>query len=254
VQVLCREDGRSTDQGAFLRRPFSLAGARREGNRTIIELIYRQVGRGTAWLDQCSRGDQVDLIGPLGNGFSLELSRKTAYLVAGGVGHPPLLMLAEELAARKIDRLAFCGARSADALPLSINGEVIGEVGPGPITGVREWAVSATPVIISTDDGSAGFAGSVVEALEGHLAAHHVDTEELAIFACGPAPMLAAVASIARRLNVPCQVAVERMMACGMGTCQSCVVRVRAGDATDGWRYKLCCKDGPVFPAEEVLW
>jgi dihydroorotate dehydrogenase electron transfer subunit len=108
--------------------------------------------------------------------------------------------------------------------------------------------------VVSTDDGTAGFHGAVTEALEAYVARRGIDATRTCIYACGPSGMLQGVACKASQWRVACQVAMERLMACGMGSCQSCVVRVRATDAPDGWRYKLCCTDGPVFEAEEIIW
>ena len=254
VQVLCRAAEGVPGGGAYLRRPFSLAGVSRERGRSVIDLVYRVIGPGTAWLSARRAGDEVDIVGPLGRGFSIDRGCAEALLIAGGVGHPPLLMLAEELARRDIRRLAFCGAGRASLLPFTFERAPAPVAEVTPLTSVREWAATSTPVILSTEDGSAGFCGTVVQALEAYLAANPVQPGRLCIYACGPAAMLKAVADEAARCRVRCEIALETLMACGMGTCQSCVVRVRDGQAPEGWRYKLCCTEGPVFAGEEIIW
>lgn len=253
VQILCRDADGSPGVGPYLRRPFSLGGLRTENGRSIIDIIYRVVGLGSAWLDARRAGDEVDLVGPLGHGFSVGRTCTEAFLVAGGVGHAPLLMLARQLARANVERMAFCGARRAELLPFT-SGRWPRPAGIEPTTGIREWAESSTPVILSTDDGSVGFGGTVVQAMEAHVAAHPVDHAALSVYACGPPGMLQAVAARAAQWKVPCQLALETLMACGMGTCQSCVLRVGDAGAPQGWRYKLCCTDGPVFGAEEIIW
>src|SRR5690606_9536804 len=109
------------------------------------------------------------------------------------------------------------------------------------------------PTVITTDDGSYGVHGRVTEALVRYLDRRSASNIRPILYTCGPEPMMKAVAAIARERGLPCQVAVERAMACGMGTCQSCVIRETA-DNDRGWRYRLACTDGPVFEAERLLW
>ncbi|UCG34323.1 MAG: dihydroorotate dehydrogenase electron transfer subunit [Phycisphaerales bacterium] len=254
VQILCRDEAATEAAGPYLRRPFSLAGQKADKHRTVLEVVYRVVGRGTAWLEGRAAGDRVDIIGPLGNGFTVANDCKEAFLVAGGVGHPPLMMLAHELSRHRIKRLAFYGARRSGLLPFRTERVDAFPRDAEPVADVDEWAACETPVVVSTDDGSAGFHGTVTEALETYVARNGLDPTRLCIYACGPQRMLAGLARQVARWRVACQVALETLMACGMGSCQSCVVRVRAMDAPDGWRYKLCCMEGPVFAAEEIIW
>jgi dihydroorotate dehydrogenase electron transfer subunit len=158
-----------------------------------------------------------------------------------------MLYLADRLRLRLA--IAFCGATTRDLLPLKI----IGESDPiQPALCIAEFAAANVPAVITTDDGSYGTRGYVTQALEQHLDARVADAAfHPTIYTCGPEPMMRRVADIALTRNIPCQIAVERAMACGMGTCQSCVIKVKTGD---GWRYRLSCTDGPVFSASELLW
>lgn len=244
---------------AFLRRPFSLAGRRDTPDGVELEIIYRVVGVGTAWLTGLKRGDRVHLLGPLGNTFTMPGNDDPAVLVGGGVGIPPMLYLASQLAGSKA--VAFCGAVRRELLPLTITDDApaasAGRI--EPLYNVQEFASHGIPAIVTTDDGSYGFHGLVTVALEHYLRGFFVESAaraRLTIYTCGPEPMMKRVAEIAMARGIRCQVSVERAMACGMGTCQSCVIRVRrpAGENGREWVYKLACTDGPVFEASDLMW
>jgi len=232
---------------ATLRRPFSLAGRRDTPAGVELDLIHRVVGIGTDWLSRLAVGDVVDVLGPLGNRFTLPQAGETALLVGGGVGIPPMLYLANKLAKQKA--IAFCGALSRDLLPLTI---VVDARFP-----IAEFAEHGLPTFITTDDGSIGRRGYVTEALEQYL---DTTPSPAIIYTCGPEPMMKRVAEIAMTRNIPCQIAVERAMACGMGTCQSCCIKVKKPDPAkpplpgSDWCYRLACTDGPVFYATQLLW
>jgi dihydroorotate dehydrogenase electron transfer subunit len=227
----------------MLSRPFSLAGREDLPDGVRLTIIHRVVGTGTAWLSRLSRGDPLSVLGPLGNTFTLPPDNGTALLVGGGVGIPPMLYLAQHL--RERPTVAFCGATTRDLLPLQIIADFDSNE---PRLCIAEFAAHNIPSILTTDDGSFGQRGYVTQALEQYLDTH---TANFTIYTCGPEPMMRRVADIAQTRNIPCQVAVERAMACGMGTCQSCVIKVKTAD---GWRYRLSCTDGPVFNATELLW
>ena len=237
---------------ALLRRPFSLAG--RKGDE--CEIIHRVVGIGTDWLSRLKRGDRVSLVGPLGNKFDLPRAEETAILVGGGVGIPPMLYLGEKLAGRRA--VAFAGTLSRELLPLTLTHPASAE----PSLCIAEFARYGIPTIITTDDGSVGVKGFVTHALE-----HYLDnpkpearTPKPVLYTCGPEPMMKRVAQIAADRGIECQIAVERAMACGMGTCQSCCIRVRKPDPAQpplpgsDWCYRLACTDGPVFRGVDLLW
>jgi dihydroorotate dehydrogenase electron transfer subunit len=292
VQVLCRDIEHSTPSARevrwepgrpleglspelmnplpFLRRPFSLAGRRQSAEGVELDLIHRAIGRGTRWLGQLRPGQRVSLLGPLGTRFTLPAPEAPAILIGGGVGIPPMLYLAEQLAGRSA--VAFCGALTRELLPLTIM-ESMPAPGPTsvrPLANVAEFARHRICALLSTDDGSYGFRGFVTQALEGYLEesgfrVQGSDTPQRVgpkpvIYTCGPEPMMRRVAEIAAERGLPCQVAAERAMACGMGTCQSCCIRVRKEDparpplAGKDWAWRLTCTDGPVFRGEALLW
>jgi dihydroorotate dehydrogenase electron transfer subunit len=247
---------------ALLRRPFSLAGRRDEAGAVELQLIHRVVGIGTDWLARLKAEDAVDILGPLGNRFALPPAGATALLVGGGVGIPPMLYLAEKLAGRKA--VAFCGALTRDLLPLTITADAGGPDDADPRHAIEEFSRHGHPSVITTDDGSYGFRGYVTQALERYLDQSGILNPHAAmapvVYTCGPEPMMKRVAEIAAARGLECQVAVERAMACGMGTCQSCCIRVRKPDPSQpplvgrDWCYRLACTDGPVFRGAELLW
>ena len=281
IQVQCRDGGRPGPEGpgfaiwepgrrveihdpdlitpvAMLRRPFSLAGRRDVLGAVELEIIHRIVGVGTKWLGELRAGDRVGIIGPLGNQFTLPGAGQTAILVGGGVGIPPMLYLAEALAGRKA--VAFAGALTRDLLPLTVTAEPNDPITPQPI--LEEFARHGIDSVVTTDDGSLGFRGYVTQALERYLDSLSPQSSALnpLIYTCGPEPMMKRVAEIAESRGIECQIAVERAMACGMGTCQSCCIRVLKPDpskpplAGSDWCYRLACTDGPVFRGSELLW
>jgi len=237
----------------LLRRPFSLAGREdRDDGTARIEIIYRTVGIGTNWLAGIQAGGELSLMGPLGNGFRAT-DRPRAALVGGGVGIPPLLYLAEVLRAADKEVFGFCGVGSKDLLPLRLTGLDRPRADGFPNACLQHFAGLEAQAAIATDDGSLGYPGLISEAFGRWLTSGQVDPAALAVYACGPEPMMRAVADVCLPRAIPCQLAMERHMACGVGTCQSCIVKVR-DDSDEGWRYKLCCTDGPVFEAGEILW
>ncbi len=235
----------------MLRRAFSIAGLRRKGAETDVDIIYRVVGTATRWLESRHPGDVVSVCGPLGRGFQIPEQRSQAWVVAGGVGLPPMIWLCEALRAAGKQAVAFCGAQTRQLLPLTMTA-------PEPDTGARTATLSAAefsshgvPVVISTDDGTLGFAGHIGQALTAYHTANPAESGDLTVYACGPERMLQFVAGFCSTHGIECSVCLERAMACGIGTCQSCVVPIRVDGES---RYRLCCQDGPVFPAAEVIW
>ena len=238
----------------LLRRPFSLAGRRdtpQGGAR--LELIHRVVGVGTAWLAEAAVGTELTVLGPLGNGFDAPGAEPVAAVVGGGVGIPPLMYLAEALAAAGRQVVAFAGAQTARLLPLTTDEAEPPSQAGWPSLCAAEFARCGAATVVATDDGSLGVAGFVHQPLLRWMDDRKTPPADLAVYACGPEPMLKAVAQGCLARGVRCQLALERHMGCGLGTCQSCIVKVKA-DTAEGWRYKLACKDGPVFDAEELMW
>jgi dihydroorotate dehydrogenase electron transfer subunit len=239
-------------RSVLLRRPFSFSDVTVKGNVTTAELLYCIVGPASLRMTTLRPGDSTDILGPLGNGFWVPESKKTALLVVGGMGLPPISCLAKSLTAEHadIDAFAFVGAKTAQALPFAGR---LDEMSQQLGFSVPVFAKYGIPSSVATDDGSAGRAGLVTDSLIRWLDENsdRAATETI-IYACGPEPMLATVARIARERNIDCQVSMERRMACGIGLCQSCAVECRVEDS-DQTVYKLCCKDGPVFDAKEVV-
>ncbi len=257
VQILCADpEGPPWAGGAFTRRPFSIGGLRRTGNDCELDIIYRVIGPGTKWLAGLRPGVQVSVLGPLGRPFELPADRPVAYLVGGGVGLPPMIWLAEVAAAVGRQVVAFCGARSADSLPLRPRGrqDAVPLSPTEPTLCMEEFAQWGVPAVVCTDDGTLGRRGRVPEVFTSYLASHADEAAQAVVYTCGPEPMLRLVARSCELLGIPCQVCLERTMACGMGTCQSCVVRIRDASDAQGWRYQLCCTDGPVFDSRAVVW
>lgn len=240
-------------QHAFLRRPFSIANRSDQNGATVLEIISRAIGPGTRWLDHVNIGDAVNVSGPLGSGFAPPDPRETAVLIGGGVGIPPLLYFARQLADRNHqDALAIFGALSGDLLAVNRGPESPHPDG-SPTQSVQFPGDATYPTAITTDDGSLGLHGRVTDAFAAWRNRAQVPTNRLRVYACGPDPMLRAVARICAAANINCELCIERTMGCGFGTCQSCVVRVKAPERNDGWRWALACSDGPVFNSNVLL-
>jgi dihydroorotate dehydrogenase electron transfer subunit len=214
----------------LLRRPFSVCES--DHRSGAISIIWKIIGTGTKLLAEHQPGTVLSLIGPLGHGFDLSDLAGPIALVAGGVGVAPLPILAMELAARRLAFDVLLGARQADEL-----------------WGARELSALGGNVKIATDDGSLGEKGFVTHLLAGWLRAHQNSRAQ--IFACGPMPMLKAVAKLCLEAKVKAQLAIETMMGCGFGLCMGCPVEPAAGVQKFG-RYYLACLDGPVFSAEAI--
>lgn len=222
----------------LLRRPFSvcgLPGTFDEGRAGAVQILYRVYGRGTQLLSSLGPGAQLRVLGPLGRGFALpEREDAKIVLCAGGIGSAPFPAFLAQLARAKRRATMIYGARSAAELPL--------------LDWFRE---RCDAVLVTTDDGSAGTRGLVTSPLATLLDAP--DRDRLHIYACGPSPMLKAVAALSRASSVRCDLALEAPMACGFGVCLGCVVptRSRPNGPID---YKRVCVEGPVMRAEELGW
>jgi dihydroorotate dehydrogenase electron transfer subunit len=239
-------------RSAFLRRPFSVADERPDKDGAYVDVIYRVLGPGTAWLSNRREGSPISLIGPLGNGFLVKSTVRRAILVAGGVGLPPLLFLAKTLAAQSIMSVCIVSARSRDQIPATIVSEPSRSGEPTPC--IAEFSDSDILALVTTDDGSAGIKGLATDGLETLLRSEGISPSDSAIYTCGPEPMMKAVARIASRGAFSAQASMERVMGCGMGACQSCVIRERDPAAEADWRYTLSCMEGPAFDTERVEW
>ncbi len=249
-------DARQTAGGApMLRRAFSMADVRRTDEGVEVDAIYRVVGTGTRWMASLGVGDAVSMLAPLGNGFPINKAKPTAWLIAGGVGLPPMLLTAQSLVAEGVRPVAFYGAQSRDLIALTIDPSVPPRSDAAEaVAAATEFTERDTPVVISTDDGSLGFHGHIGAAMAAYHATNPIKADQLVVYTCGPERMMRFVAEYCVERGIECHVCMERAMACGTGTCQSCVVEVKDADAQDGWRYELCCEQGPVFDARRVLW
>lgn len=215
----------------ILRRPFSVYAC--DVQAGVIELLYQAVGFGSAHMTTLTEGGKgVELVGPVGRGWCPAAAVKRALLVGGGVGAAPLFMLCEELVGKGVQTDVVLGAQTEMALACR----------------ERYEALLSAPPRCATDDGSfgrAGFCTSLVQEALDEAAAAGEPYDYLAV--CGPEPLMRIVAGMAEAACVPCEVSMERRMACGIGACLSCVV-----DTKDG--KKRACVDGPVFGADEVVW
>lgn len=204
----------------LLRRPFSICDVEDEN----IFLMFNIFGEGTKILAHKQAGDLVDILGPLGNGFNFNGKYETAIIVAGGLGAAPFPFLIRKIKDRK-KILTFVGGRTKN--------DVI--------------TYGLENCIISSDDGSVGFKGNVVQSLGNNLDKFDIPTSK--VFACGPNAMLRALKDFCLTNNLECEVSTECAMACGFGICQGCPIESTEQSET----YLLVCKDGPVFNIKDVV-
>jgi dihydroorotate dehydrogenase electron transfer subunit len=224
-------------------------GAGKTGSKMIVEVVYCVLGPATLRMTTLVKGNVINIIGPLGNGFTIPAGKKRALLIAGGMGSPPLEHLAQVLTAEHptMDVIAFAGAKSKENLPFEKPLDNLSrEIG----FWLKEFGRYSISSVVATDDGSLGFKGFVSDCVLDWLKQNNVNPAETIIYACGPHPMLTSISKLARDKKIDCQVSMEEMMACGIGLCQSCAVKCKT---ETGEKYKLCCKDGPVFDAKDIV-
>ena len=214
------------DASQILRIPLSFSHA--DAKAGTVEIVYAVVGDGTMRLSRMAPGDASTVVAPCGTPWPLVEGARRACVVAGGVGITPVVACARMLAEADVAFDAVVGAQTSSRL---WGTDVLEGLGAGR-------------VVVTTDDGSAGRAGFTTDALAELLAEGGYDV----VYTCGPEVMMAGVALICREAGVACRVSMERMMCCGFGACGTCNVAMADGT------YKSCCKDGPVFDAEEVAW
>jgi len=205
----------------LLPRPISICGIDREAG--TIRIVYRIAGAGTKEISTWKEGDSFEILGPLGNGYTIREGR--ALIVGGGIGIPPMLELTKQI---KGDKTVVLGYRT------------------GADTFLKEEFEAIADVKIATDDGSAGVHGTVVDAIREYGITG--DT----IYACGPMPMLKALAEYAAEHGMEAQISLEERMACGIGACLGCIVKTKDRDHHTNVHNRRICKDGPVFDAREV--
>lgn len=216
----------------LLRRPFSISKVTRQGPAAgTVDFVFDAHGPGTEWLADRTAHEVLDVVGPLGNAFPLPKQKVPCLLVGGGYGVAPLFMLAEDLRKEGLRVDMIVGAATQERIFNAIEAKRI-----------------TASVTFTTDDGSFGEKGRVTDVLEKVTR----DCGTQVVYACGPMPMLRAVAEACMELGIPCQVAVEEHMACGVGICWTCVVPTRTKDGE--LRMKRSCIDGPVFNGSKVAW
>jgi dihydroorotate dehydrogenase electron transfer subunit len=238
--------------GLPMRRPLSIMAA--DPDSGIVDFLYKIVGHGLASLADRRAGETVSVLGPIGQPFRPDPARPRALLLGGGVGIPPMMFLAERLRQDRSviwDPIVFMGSEIPFPFELTT---------PGPLAGLPASAGAAlaelehlgVPSRLASAAGLEGcYEGFVTElAAEWLRGLAPRELERVAVFACGPTPMLAASAELARRFALPCQVSLEEYMACAVGGCAGCAVPVRT---PEGVAMKRVCVDGPVFDAQTVF-
>ena len=217
VHIACGE-------GNLLRRPISIC----EAGEGRLRIVFQVKGEGTRWLADRKEGDTLDVLGPLGHGFDTAALGARPVLIGGGIGVPPMLQTVK------------C-AKAAGAAPRAI----LGFRNQGAVI-LEEDFRAVCETFVTTDDGSYARHGFVTDVLKELVA------DATGVAACGPKPMLKAIAAIAKQAGLPCQVSMEERMGCGIGACLVCACALKAENGET--RYGHVCKDGPVFNAEEVEW
>ena len=232
----------------LLRRPFSIHSVGEEN----LQILYKVIGKGTEILAQRKKGELLDIIGPSGNGYKLPEGKIKVVLVAGGIGVASLYFLAEELTPPSISSPS-AGETPPKPSPASGEGEreggvvvLIGGKSREDILCQDKFKKLNVDVVVSTEDGTSGRKGLVTDLLQELLPTPHSPLP-IVVYACGPMEMLKETAKIAGKYAVPCYLSLEKIIACGVGACQGCVINTKDG-------YQRVCKDGPVFDSERIIW
>lgn len=215
----------TNDGSKLLPRPISICEI--DAEKSQLRVVYRVTAEktGTEQFSKMKEGDTLPIIGPLGNGFPLEAGKgKRAFLMGGGIGVPPILELAKQL---DCEKQIVMGYRNAD-------------------TFLKEQFEENGIVYVSTEDGSVGTKGNVMDAIRENALQADI------IYACGPTPMLRAIKQYAEENNIECYISLEERMACGIGACLACVCQSKEKDHHSNVNNKRICKDGPVFLSTEV--
>jgi len=222
----------SKDYNPLLRRPLSIHQIDKEKGEIFI--LFEVVGVGTKLLAQRAVGDDLDILGPIGNGFNIYPESKKIMVVGGGIGVAPLLALVEESIAKGKEVQVLIGALEKEM--------VIGE---------ESFQILGAKVDTATENGSYKYKGLVTDLLI-EIISRWLPNQ---IFACGPKPMLRKIADITSNYNINCQVSLEERMGCGIGACLGCVCKIKQKrNNEEKYHYKRVCVDGPVFETSEVIW
>ncbi len=214
ISLYCNNEDR------LLPRPISICEINRE--EELLRLVFRVVGKGTEEFSHLQPGDTIKVLGPLGNGFPLQEGK--AILIGGGIGIPPMLQLAKELPG---DVTVVLGYRDDDLF-------------------LKEDFEPYANVVISTEDGSVGTKGNVIDAIQ------EEKLEGSVVYSCGPTPMLRGVKAYGEKNGIPTYLSMEEKMACGIGACLACTCQSTDVDDHSKVHNKRICKDGPVFLSTEV--
>lgn len=209
----------------LLRRPFAFSAFNNQSS--IASIIFQRRGIGTELLAAKTPGEKIDVIGPLGNAFPLPEKIQKPILIAGGIGLGPILFLSSTLQDLNISSKFIFGCRNELSIPKSDQ-------------------FSSQHPVICTDDGSAGFSGTVGDYLSSIWSTIESDS---VFYSCGPHPLLAACHQFAQKNGSPSWISVEQIMACGVGACMGCAVKVKQAPG-----YARACKEGPVFSGYDMVW
>ena len=207
----------------LLKRAFSLFKRTADG----FQVMYRIKGRGTSLLSKMKGGDTLDVLGPLGSPYPVPSGDQMPLVVAGGIGIASVFPFLLALQGKSV---LFYGARTGEEIFM--------------LDVIKKMSREA---FISTDDGSLGTKGTVIDLLDNYLNSSRADGSRYVVYACGPHPMLKAVSAVSVSKGITAYISMEEHMACGLGACLGCVVKTTGG-------YKRVCKEGPVFNAEEIVW
>ena len=208
------------DKSKLLPRPISICGINKEEG--TLRVVYRVAGEGTKEFSEMKEGDTLEVMGPLGNGFALK--EEKAIIIGGGIGIPPMLELAKQL---NVEKTVVLGYRTS--------------------TFLKDEFEAVCDVKVATEDGSQGTKGTVIDAIEKY------GVEGKVIYACGPMPMLKALAVYAEEHGMEAQISLEERMACGIGACLGCICKTKEKGHQTNVNNTRICKDGPVFDAKEVV-
>ncbi|MDK2798615.1 MAG: dihydroorotate dehydrogenase electron transfer subunit [Clostridiales bacterium] len=237
MRVVCKEIAQQAKPGQFLnikccegltailRRPISICDI--DTKNQEIRFIFQVKGNGTKLLALKKVGDNIDILGPLGNGYYINDQYTNPLLVGGGIGVFPLLMLIKSISSQ--NSTVYLGFKNKEMVVLE-----------------KDFHKVCSNLQIATDDGSYGHKGYVTQLMEKKLQKDPVDI----VYACGPEPMLRLVNNTCKKYNIPCQISLEQRMGCGIGACLVCACKIKT---TQDWEYKHVCKDGPVFWGNEVI-
>ncbi len=234
IEILCPEVAEVAKPGQFvhilptgftLRRPISICDINSE--KGTLRIVFIIKADGTKAISKLNEGELIDMLAPLGHGFTINESFNKVVLIGGGIGTPPMLPLAKIFGEKAI---VISGFRSAEAVILQ-----------------NDFKNTGAETILCTDDGTMGIKGFVTEPLKELLEKGGID----AVYSCGPTPMLKNISAIANESEVFCEVSLEERMGCGIGACLVCACKTKK-DGEEHFAH--VCKNGPVFNAKEVIW